>query len=380
MDNPNLKQATQCVHAGTITDTIGAGVNSPIFTSTATEFLDREENTYPRYFNVPNQQAIVAKICALEKGEAGLVLSSGMAAISTAFTALLNPGDHVVLQDQIYGGTYHFILSQLQKLGVSYSLVAGSSVEGFENAIQPHTKLLYFETPSNPLLRIYDVAGISELATHHGIISMVDNTFASPINQNPITLGTDIVMHSGTKYLSGHSDLCFGTLITSDKLQQTIAKTAVDWGSSVNALTCYQIERSLKTLSIRVQRQNQNAQYLAGKLYQTAGIKLVHYPGLESHPGHQLAKVQMTGFGGMVSFELSEEGDAVAFCKRLKLIKPALSLGGLESIVSIPCLTSHIKISPEERQAAGISDNLIRLSVGIEAVEDLEKDLLEALD
>ena len=380
MDQTKHGTATQCVHAGTIRDTEGAGVNSPIFTSTATGFLDREENTYPRYFNIPNQEAVVAKICALEQGEAGLVVSSGMAAISTAFAALLHPGDHVVLQGQLYGGTYHFALSQLEKLGATYTLVSGTSVDGFAKAIRPNTRLIYFETPSNPLLKIYDVAGISQLAKECGIISMIDNTFASPINQNPLTLGTDVVMHSGTKYLGGHSDLCFGALVTSAELHQIMLKTAVDWGSSINAMTSYQIERSLKTLSLRVDRQNQNAMFLAQELDRHSGVKLVHYPGLESHSGHDLAKSQMTGFGGMLSFELQKSGDAVAFCKRLKLIKPVLSLGGVESIVSIPCLTSHIKMSKAEREAAGISDDLIRLSVGIEDAEDLLEDLVGAMD
>lgn len=379
MDYSQLKPATQCVHAGTIPDTTEAGVNSPVFVSTATGFLERDENTYPRYFNTPNQQAVVAKLCALEQGEAGLVLSSGMAAISTAFAALLNPGDHVVLQDQIYGGTYHFALAQLKKLGVDYTLVKGASVDSFSQAVQSNTKLLYFETPSNPLLKVYDVRGISQLAGERGIISMIDNTFASPINQNPLVLGTDIVMHSGTKYLGGHSDLCFGALITSTALQQIMVKSAIDWGSSLNAMTCHQIERSLKTLSLRVRRQNENAMFLAKKLDQHAAIKKVHYPGLESHPGHDLAKSQMSGFGGMLSFELNQEGSAVAFCKRLKLIKPVLSLGGVETIVSIPGLTSHIKMSKEERLNAGISDDLIRMSVGIEDVEDILQDLMRAV-
>ncbi len=379
MDQSKLKLATQCVHAGTISDTIEAGVNSPIFVSTATGFLDRQENTYPRYFNTPNQQAVVAKLCALEQGEAGLVVSSGMAAISTAFSALLSPGDHVVLQDQIYGGTYHFALAQLKKLGIDYTLVQGTSVDNFSEAIQSNTKLLYFETPSNPLLKVYDVKGISQLAEARGVISMIDNTFASPINQNPLAMGTDIVMHSGTKYLSGHSDLCFGALITSEKLQQIMIKSAVDWGSSLNAITCHQIERSLKTLSLRVQRQNENALFLAKELERHPAIKKVHYPGLESHPGHNLAKSQMDGFGGMLSFELNQEGDAVAFCKRLKLIQPVLSLGGVETIVSIPGLTSHIKMSREERLAAGIADDLVRMSVGIEDAEDILQDLVGAL-
>jgi cystathionine beta-lyase len=240
--------------------------------------------------------------------------------------------------------------------------------------------LLYFETPSNPLLQIYDVKGIAKLARDHQMISLIDSTFASPVNQNPLTLGVDVVMHSGTKYLGGHSDLCFGALITSHKLQQPILETAINWGGSVNAFTCYQIERSLKTLSIRVQRQNENALFLANRLKQHPGIKAVFYPGLEDHPHHELAGSQMKGFGGMLSFELNKPGDAVAFSNRLKLIKPALSLGGVETIISIPCLSSHIKMSKADRAAAGISEDLLRLSVGIEDVEDLLEDLVGSID
>jgi len=379
MGKTNFKTATQCVHSGALPDSLAGGVNSPIITSSAFQFLDQEDPSYPRYFNTPNQQVVVDKLCALEKGEAGLVLSSGMAAISTAFMALLKPGDHIVMQDQIYGGTYFFAKSQLEKLGVSYTLVKGTKSDGFEQAIQSNSKVLYFETPSNPLLSVLDISGLAKLARDHQMTSIIDNTFASPINQNPLDRGVDVVMHSGTKYLGGHSDLCFGALITSKHLRETMQSTAVNWGGSLNAMTCYQIERSLKTLSLRVQRQNENALQIAQALHDHAAIKKVYYPGLISHPGHDIAKSQMSGYGGMLSFELNAIGTAPEFCKRLKLIKPALSLGGVETIISIPCLTSHIKMTKEERAAAGVSDDLLRLSVGIEDATDLLEDLLGTL-
>jgi len=380
MRKRNFKTATQCVHSGALPDTLAGGVNSPLITSSAFQFLGQEDPAYPRYFNTPNQQVVVDKLCALEKGEAGLVLSSGMAAISTAFMALLKPGDHVVIQDQIYGGTYFFAKSQFEKLGVSYTLVKGTEVDNFKQAIQSNSKVLYFETPSNPLLSILDVSGLAKLAREHHMISIIDNTFASPINQIPLDLGVDVVMHSGTKYLGGHSDLCFGALITSGRLRGAMQSTAVNWGGSLNAGTCYQIERSLKTLSLRVQRQNENALEIARALHEHPAIKKVYYPGLDSHPGHHLAKYQMSGYGGMLSFELKATGTAPEYCKRLKLIKPALSLGGVETIISIPCLTSHVKMSKEERAAAGVSDDLLRLSVGIEDEEDLSADLEQALN
>lgn len=379
MGKTNFKTATQCVHSGALPDSLAGGVNSPIITSSAFQFLDQEDPSYPRYFNTPNQQVVVDKLCALEKGEAGLVLSSGMAAISTAFMALLNPGDHIVMQDQIYGGTYFFAKSQLEKLGVSYTLVKGTKSDGFEQAIQSNSKVLYFETPSNPLLSVLDISGLAKLARDHQMTSIIDNTFASPINQNPLDHGVDVVMHSGTKYLGGHSDLCFGALITSKHLREAMQSTAVNWGGSLNAMTCYQIERSLKTLSLRVQRQNENALQIAQALHDHSAIKKVYYPGLISHPGHDIAKSQMSGYGGMLSFELNAIGTAPEFCKRLKLIKPALSLGGVETIISIPCLTSHIKMTKEERAAAGVSDDLLRLSVGIEDATDLLEDLLGTL-
>lgn len=380
MGKHNFKTATQCVHSGALPDSLAGGVNSPLITSSAFQFLGQEDPAYPRYFNTPNQQVVVDKLCALEKGEAGLVLSSGMAAISTAFMALLKPGDHVVIQDQIYGGTYFFAKSQFEKLGVSYTLVKGTEVDNFEQAIQSNSKVLYFETPSNPLLSILDVSGLAKLARDHNMISIIDNTFASPINQIPLDLGVDVVMHSGTKYLGGHSDLCFGALITSGRLRGAMQSTAVNWGGSLNAGTCYQIERSLKTLSLRVQRQNENALEIARALHEHPAIKKVYYPGLDSHPGHHLAKSQMSGYGGMLSFELNATGTAPEYCKRLKLIKPALSLGGVETIISIPCLTSHVKMSKEERAAADVSDDLLRLSVGIEDEEDLLADLEQALN
>lgn len=379
MKESKQRTATQCVHAGTISDHHSGGVNSPITTSSAFGFLEKSDNVYPRYFNTPNQQAVVEKLSALEGAESGLVVSSGMAAISTAFVSILNPGDHVVMQDQIYGGTYYFATSQFIKLGVTFTMVKGNQIEDFQQAIQPNTRILYFETPSNPLLTIIDVAGMADLARSNGIISIIDNTFASPINQNPLGLGVDMVMHSGTKYLGGHSDLCFGALLTNRELAAKMRGTAVNWGGSLDANACYLIERSLKTLQIRVRQQNENAQYLAEQLQAHPGVKSVYYPGLEAHPAHELAKRQMTGFGGMLSFELKESGQAVGFCKRLKLIKPALSLGGVETIISIPCLTSHIKMTKEERMAAGVSDDLLRLSVGIEDVEDLWEDVVEQL-
>ncbi len=379
MENFNMKPDTLCVHAGTISDKQFGGINSPIYTSSAFHFLDQDESRYPRYFNIPNQRALVEKLCALEQGENGLVLSSGMAAISAVMTGILAPGDHVLIQDRLYGGTHHFVTSQLEKLAIGYTLVEGWTTDAYQEAIQKQSKMIFFETPANPLLDMLDVTDLATLAQEKGLISVIDNTFATPLNMNPITLGVDIVIHSGTKYLSGHSDICFGALITSEKIYQKLLPVVVNYGPSLNANTCYDIERSLKTLALRVRQQNDNAMSLAEMLSDQKGVERVFYPGLKNHPGHEIAVEQMNGFGGMLSFTLTEGGkSAPDFCRNLKLIKPVMSLGGVETTITIPALTSHSKMTSQQREKAGIRENLLRLSVGIENKQDLITDLRQA--
>ncbi len=376
-----MKKATTCVHAGSNSHNPAHGMNTPIYTSSAFGYLDTIENIYPRYYNTPNQEVVVQKLCALEQGEAGLLFGSGMAAISTTMLALLETGDHVILQRDLYGGTHHFVTIELKRVGISYTLVEEPTVDQLEAAIRTTTKLVYIETPSNPLLKITDVAAVGSWAQQHRLISVIDNTFASPINQNPIPLGIDVVIHSGTKYLGGHSDLCFGAVITSQPLRDRIYATAINLGGSVNAATCALIERSLKTLSLRVHQQNKNAQAIADFLQQHPRVQQVHYPGLTDHPGYDIARQQMQGFGGMLSFEPAVEGSAGAeqFMRKLKVITPAISLGGVESLICAPAKTSHIKLSTEERKQVGVSDELLRISVGIEDTEDLLEDLQQAL-
>ncbi len=376
-----MKKSTACVHAGNSNHNPAHGLNTPIYTSSAFGYLDTAENIYPRYYNTPNQEVVVQKLCALEQGEAGLLFGSGMAAISTTMLALLQAGDHVILQRDLYGGTHHFVTTELKRVGVDYTLVEETTVDQLEAALQSTTKLVYIETPSNPLLKITDVAAVGSWAQQHRLISVIDNTFASPINQNPIPLGIDVAIHSGTKYLGGHSDLCFGAVITSQSIRDRIYGTAINLGGSVNAATCALIERSLKTLSLRVIQQNKNAQAVAEFLQQHAGVQQVHYPGLANHPGHDIAQRQMQGFGGMLSFEPKVGGGegAEQFMRQLKIITPAISLGGIESLICAPAKTSHIKLSAEERQQVGVSDELLRISVGIEDTEDLLEDLQQAL-
>ncbi|MEM9671582.1 MAG: PLP-dependent aspartate aminotransferase family protein [Bacteroidota bacterium] len=376
-----MKKATACVHSGNANHNPAHGLNTPIYTSSAFGYLDTAENIYPRYYNTPNQEVVINKLCALEQGEAGLLFGSGMAAISTTMLALLQSGDHVVLQRDLYGGTHHLVTTELGRAGISYTLVDEPTVANLEAALQTSTKLVYIETPSNPLLKITNITEVSDWAQQNQIISIIDNTFASPINQNPITLGVDVVIHSGTKYLGGHSDLCFGAVITSQKLRDRIHATAINLGGSVNAATCALIERSLKTLSLRVKQQNANAQAIAEFLQQHPGVEKVYYPGLPDHDGHEIAQQQMQGFGGMLSFEPAVDGSdgAEQLMRQLKIITPAISLGGVESLICAPAKTSHIKLSPEERQQVGVSDELLRISVGIEDTEDLLEDLKQAL-
>ncbi len=370
---------TKCIHAGTAEDTITKGVNSPIFPSSSYKYLDTEDVAYPRYFNTVNQKVIVKKICDLEGAEDGVVFSSGMAAISTVLFSFLKTGDHIILQDEIYGGSHAFVDAFFEQFGISYSFV-GTDAKSIESAIKPETRIIYIETPTNPLLSIVDIQKVAKTAKQNNCITIIDNTFATPINQNPIGLGIDIVIHSGTKYLGGHSDISCGAAVTTSEFALKIRKAATNFGGNLNALTCYLLERSLKTLSIRVKQQNKNAFQIAEFLNKNSNISKVYYPGLNDHPGHAVARAQMEDFGAMLSFELIDSVmSADTFMRKLNLIKPAVSLGGTETTICDPARTSHSKISAEARARQGITDGLLRLSVGIENADDLIEDITQAL-
>jgi cystathionine beta-lyase len=368
---------TLCIHAGTYFDSRTGGACSPIFPSTACAFPNAaNENFYPRYFNTPNQRVVAEKIAALERGERALVFGSGMAAISTLLFAHLKPGDHAVFQADLYGGTF-LLAQQLTQWGVSVSY-ARTAAE-FGACVKPQTRLLYCETPSNPLLQVVDLAAIGALGRSRGVLSIVDNTFATPINQTPLLLGIDVVVHSATKYLNGHSDLNAGFVVAGAGAIERIAECAVNQGGMLDAQACGLLERGMKTLAVRVRQHNQNAARLAVFLRNHPVVAAVNYPGLPEHPDHAVAARQMNGFGGMLSFELRDPRRVDATLAAFRLIMPALSLGGVESLVCIPSRTSHRKLSPAERHRAGIRDGLMRLSVGIEEAEDLEADLDQAL-
>jgi cystathionine beta-lyase len=364
---------TKCIHAGGFSDSQAKGINTPIFTSSAYEYLDADVKLYQRYFNTPNQDAVASKLCALEGAEEGIVFASGMAAISTVLLTLLKSGDHAVVQDEVYGGSHAFIEEQFARLGISFTFVP-TEAASVEAALQDNTRIIYLESPTNPLLNVIDLRAVADIARRNGITTVIDNTFATPINQNPFLLGIDVVVHSGTKYLGGHSDLYCGVAVTRADLASRIRKTASQFGGSLNALNCYLLERSLKTLSLRVERQNRNALGLATFLENHPKVARVYYPGLESHPKYAIARSQMSGFGAMLSFELKDVA-AHAFMRGLKLITPALSLGGVETTICDPATTSHEKVSDEVRSRLGITDKLLRLSVGIEDLDDLIQDL-----
>ena len=370
---------TNCIHTGEIKDTQFGGAVSPIFMASSYPFMDVEKKRYPRYFNTPNQEVIAKKIAVLEHAEAGLPFASGIAAISTTLFAFLKKGDHVVFQNEIYGGAYNLVQEEFENFGIQYSFTEGVEVEDFENKITNKTKVIYLETPSNPLLTITDIKAVAELAKRYHIITMIDNTFASPINQTPLDLGIDISIHSATKYLGGHSDILAGVVAGSVIHIEKVFHKGKNLGGNISDFMCYLLERSIKTLGVRVEKHNENAHIVANFLNEHPSIQKVYYPGLKDHPQHLIAKKQMHGFGGMMSFELKANMDAKEFQTTLKLIKPSMSLAGVESTILMPSLTSHALLSEKERKKQGISDQLLRLSVGIENVEDMIFDLQQAL-
>jgi len=379
MAKKNLGVNTICTHVGEIEDTQFKGAISPIYLSTSYQFEDVEVKRYPRYFNTPNQEFLSKKIAALEHAEGALIFGSGMAAISTTLFAFLSAGDHVVLQNDLYGGTRNLVEEQFNRYKIAYTFTDGMSISDFDKAITSNTKMIYIETPSNPLLKLVDIKAIANLAKANRLLTVIDSTFASPIVQNPIDLGIDIVIHSATKYFGGHSDILAGAVATSQEHIDTIWSLAKDTGGSLSDFTVWMLERSMKTLAIRVKAQNKNAKKLAKYLDRHTGVEKVYYPGLKSHPDHELAKSQMRSYGAMLSFELKAGIDASAFLKALKLIKPSMSLAGVESTMLLPYLASHALLSQEERDAQGITDRLIRFSVGIEDVKDLKHDIHRAI-
>ena len=371
---------TICTHVGQVKDEQFGGSVSPIYPGTSYEYIGKEIDRYPRYSSTPNQEFLAKKISALEETEDAIILGSGMAAISTSLLAFLNSGDHIVLQNDIYGGTRNLVEAQFKRYGIQYSFTDGLDVQSFEKEIKPNTKAIYIETPSNPLLKLVDIKKIADLSKSKNLISFIDNTFATPLIQKPHKLGIDIILHSATKYFGGHSDICAGAVAASTEHREIIWNLSKNIGGSLSDYTAWLLERSMKTLSVRFFAQQKNAEQLSKYLTECRFIDKVYYPGLEEHPNHEIAKKQMTGFGAVISFELNKKVDPKTFLKSLKMINPSMSFAGVESTMLSPAETSHYLLTPEDRLVQGITDNLIRFSVGIEDVPDIQNDIEQAFN
>ena len=371
---------TICTHVGQVKDEQFGGSVSPIYPGTSYEYIDKEIDRYPRYSSTPNQEFLAKKIAALEGTEDAMIFGSGMAAISTSLLAFLSSGDHIVLQNDIYGGTRNLVEAQFKRYGIEYSFTDGIDVKCFQEKIRKNTKAIYIETPSNPILKIVDIEKIAELSKSNGLVSFIDNTFATPLIQKPHKLGIDIVLQSATKYFGGHSDICAGAIAASSEHKDVIWNLSKNIGGSLSDYTAWLLERSMKTLSVRFFAQQKNAVELAEYLQDCQSIDKIYYPGLTSHRGHDIAKKQMDGFGAVISFELNKKINPKLFLKSLNMINPSMSFAGVESTMLSPAETSHYLLSAEDRLIQGITDNLIRFSVGIEDVPDIVYDFEQALN
>jgi cystathionine beta-lyase/cystathionine gamma-synthase len=346
------------------------------------KFIDEVDDfyIYSRYGN-PTVKEVEKRLALIENADDSILFSSGMAAITTTILSHVQSGDEIISLSSIYGVTYRFFRDYLPKFGVKVKFFQVEKVDEIEKLISPKTKLIYFETPVNPTTRIVDIEKIVKFAKREDLTTIIDNTFATPINQNPIDFGVDIVIHSATKYLSGHSDLILGCVMSSRERIERIRKFKNVFGGNPDPHQAFLLGRSLKTLELRVKRQNENALKLAEFLSSHRKIRKVLYPGLKNHPEHELAKKQMSGFGGMLSFEIDGDlGRTKKFCDSLKVALNATSLGSVETLVSIPVLTSHVGMKKDELERAGISESMVRVSVGIENIEDIVWDFEQALN
>lgn len=373
--------STDAIHAGQIPDPTTGAVITPIYqTSTyAQEELGVSKGfDYGRTIN-PTRVALEANIAALEKGKYGFAFGSGMAAI-TNIAALLNGGDHVIVSNNVYGGTFRFFDKIMKRFGLEFSWVDTSDEKNIRAAIKPNTKMLYVETPTNPMLTITDLQVVAAVAKEHKLISVVDNTFMSPYFQTPLEFGVDIVLHSTTKYINGHSDVIGGVVVTSsEELKEKLKFLQNSIGAVPSPFDCWLVLRSTKTLALRMRQHNENAIAMAEFLTKHPKVKKIYYPGLASHPQHALAKKQMRGFGGMISIELGSMDAGKNMLRNVKIFALAESLGGVESLICHPASMTHGAIPAEDRLKLGLTDGLVRLSVGCEDKEDLIADIENAL-
>lgn len=374
-----MRMKTTFIHGGISHDEATGSVNVPIHQTTTykqSKVGVHKGFEYSRTGN-PTRLALEKLIADMEGGVRGLAFASGSAGTHTIFS-LFSQGDHIIVGDDVYGGTYRLINKILKRLGLTFTVVDTSDISTVEEAITDKTKAIFLETPTNPLLKITDIQAVADIAKKHNVITIVDNTFATPYHQRPLELGADIVLHSASKYLGGHSDSVAGLVTTnSEELAEELGFLQNAIGGILGPQDSWIVQRGIKTLGIRMEAHEANAKRIVDFLNNHEKIQKVYYPGLETHPGHETAKKQTSGFGGMVSFELVEGLSAKTFVESLSLITLAESLGAVESLIEIPALMTHGAVSPEDRLKSGIKDELIRLSVGIEDVEDLIEDLTE---
>ncbi len=375
---------TKVIHAGEPEPRIMGAVSMPIFQSAMFEYAGEtsyHDLKYIRLNNTPNHVALHEKLASLENAEAALVASSGMAAISTSLLSILSSGDHLLAQDCLYGGTHDFVTRDLRTFGITYDFINGDQPESWEKKLKPNTKAIYVETITNPTMQVGDHKAVVEFAKSHGLVTLIDNTFASPVNFRPSERGFDLSLHSCTKYLNGHSDIVAGAVIGRAELVEKVKLRLDHLGGSLDPHACFLLHRGVKTLALRVRYQNESALKIAKFLHGHKAVEKVNYPGLESHPQHNRAQELFDGFGGMLSFELKGGSNAAErFIKNTALPIKAPSLGGVETLLTIPAKTSHSGMTQEDRNALGITDGLIRMSVGIENTDDIIEDFTQALN
>ena len=383
MGKTNRQIDTKLIHAGEPHPLIQGAVSIPIFQSSTFEYAGQEsyhDLRYIRLNNTPNHVALHEKLAALENGEAAVVSASGMAAISTTLLALLSAGDHFLAQDCLYGGTHDLITKDLPAYGISSDFICGKDPEAWKKLLRPNTKAIYVESITNPLMQVANLKAIVEFAREHRLYSIIDNTFTSPINFRPLEHGFDLSIHSCSKYLNGHSDIVAGAVIGPKELITKITHKLNHLGGTLDPHACFLLHRGIKTLAVRVRQQNASAMEIARFLESRPEVQTVHYPGLASHAQHHRARELFDGFGGMLSFELKGGVElAENFIRHTTIPICAPSLGGVESLITRPVTTSHACLSPEECKQVGISESLIRLSVGLEATSDILSDFDQAL-
>ena len=384
MGKTNREIDTKLIHAGEPKPLIQGAVSIPIFQSSTFEYAGQDsyhDLRYIRLNNTPNHVALHEKLAALENGEAAVVSASGMAAISTTLLALLSAGDHFLAQDCLYGGTHDLITKDLPAYGISSDFICGKDPEAWKKLLRPNTKAVYVESITNPLMQVANLKAIVEFAREHRLYSIIDNTFTSPINFRPLEHGFDLSIHSCSKYLNGHSDIVAGAVIGPEELISKITHKLNHLGGTLDPHACFLLHRGIKTLAVRVRQQNASAMEIARFLESRPEVERVHYPGLDSHPQHNRARELFDGFGGMLSFELQGGVEpAERFIRNTTIPICAPSLGGVESLITRPVTTSHACLSPEECKQVGISESLIRLSVGLEATADILSDFHQALE